>query len=327
MMTSRVISDLPALLIRAAGNVLARRRGAERLFVLNYHRILAQPDPLFDDEPTVDTFRWQMQLLARCFNVLPLPEAMTRLAAGTLPPRAVCVTFDDGYRSTHDLALPVLKEFGLPATVFVSTGYLGSGTMWNETLAGAVRRLPDGALDLSAAGLGTRVLHTGADRKNLLNELNAHAKYLPPAERLALTERMAALAGGASADSLMLTPQMIQTMAAECFEIGAHTVSHPILTSLGDDAARHEIVQCKRDLEAITGSPVRYFAYPNGKVGKDFDQRHVEMVKAAGFTAAFTTEVGAAARGRDPFQLPRSRPWDSNPVLFGLRLLRWLAQE
>jgi hypothetical protein len=82
MMTSRVISDLPALLIRAAGNMLARRRGAERLFVLNYHRILAQPDPLFDDEPTVDTFRWQMQLLARCFNVLPLPEAMTRLAAG-----------------------------------------------------------------------------------------------------------------------------------------------------------------------------------------------------------------------------------------------------
>jgi peptidoglycan/xylan/chitin deacetylase (PgdA/CDA1 family) len=326
MMTSRVISDLPALLVRAAATMLAHRRGASRLFVLNYHRILPEPDPLFDDEPTVESFRWQMKLLARCFNVLPLSEAMAKLAAGTLPQRAVCITFDDGYRSTHDLALPVLKEFGLSATVFVSTGYLDSGAMWNETLAEAVRCLPDGEFNMSEAGLGPHVLRTGVDRKNLLNALNAHAKYLPPAERLALTERVAEMAGS-RAGSLMLTPAMIQTIAAQNFEIGAHTVSHPILTSLGDDAARYEIFQCKHDLEAITGTPVRYFAYPNGKVGKDFDERHVEMVRAAGFTAAFTTEVGAAVQGQDMFRLPRSRPWDSNPVFFGLRLLRWLTQE
>ncbi|MFC5552250.1 polysaccharide deacetylase family protein [Massilia aerilata] len=326
MMTSRVINDLPELLVRAAGTMLSRRSGARRLFVLNYHRILPEPDPLFDDEPTVETFRWQMKLLARCFNVLPLSEAMAKLAAGTLPQRAVCITFDDGYRSTHDLALPVLKEFGLSATVFVTTGYLDSGAMWNETLAAAVRCLPDGEFDLSAAGLGPQVLRTRADRKNLLNTLTAHAKYLPPAERLALTERVAEVAGS-HAGSLMLTPAMIQAMAAQNFEIGGHTVSHPILTSLGDEAARDEIVQCKHDLEAITGTAVRYFAYPNGKVGKDFDERHVEMVRAAGFTAAFTTEVGAAMQGQNMFRLPRSRPWDSNPVFFGLRLLRWLTQE
>jgi hypothetical protein len=60
---------------------------------------------------------------------------------------------------------------------------------------------------------------------------------------------------------------------------------------------------------------------------KDFDEQHKEMVRAAGFAAAFSTEVGAAVRGRDLFQVPRSRPWDANPFLFGLRLLRWLAQE
>jgi peptidoglycan/xylan/chitin deacetylase (PgdA/CDA1 family) len=327
MTTPRVPSGLPARLFRATDHVLNPRQGADRLCVLNYHRILAQPDPLFDDEPTVETFRWQMKLLARCFNVLALPEAMTLLAVGRLPRRAVCITFDDGYRSTHDLALPVLREFDLPATVFVSTAYLDSGTMWNETIVDAVRSLPDGALDLTAAGVGARVLRTSADRKHLLDELTARAKYLPPAERLALTERLAAIAGGGGADNLMLTPQMIRAMAAQRFEIGAHTVSHPILTSLSDDDARHEIVQGKRDLEAITGTPVRYFAYPNGKVGKDFDERHVEIVRAAGFAAAFSTEVGPAVRGRDPFQLPRSRPWDTNPFMFGLRLLRWLAQE
>lgn len=327
MTTLPVPSSLPARLIRAAGTMFTPFQDADRLCVLNYHRILAQPDPLLDDEPTVETFRWQMRLVARYFNVLPLPDAIARLAVGRLPPRAICITFDDGYRSIHDLAMPVLNEFGLPATVFVSTAYLDSGTMWNETIADAVRRLPDGAVDLSGTGLGMREVRTSDDRRNLLNELTAHAKYLPPAERQALTERLTVMVGGGRADKLMLTPEMIRTMAAQRFEIGAHTVSHPILTSLSDEAARHEIEQGKRDLEAITGTPVRYFAYPNGKVGKDFDERHKEMVRNAGFTAAFSTEVGPAVRGRDLFQLPRSRPWDANPFLFGLRLLRWLAQE
>ena len=327
MTTLPVHSSLPARLVRAVGTMFTPFQDADRLCVLNYHRILAQPDPLLDDEPTVETFRWQMRLVARYFNVLSLPDAIARLAAGRLPPRAICITFDDGYRSVHDLAMPVLNEFGLPATVFVSTAYLDSGTMWNETIADAVRRLPDGAADLSGAGLGMRELRTGDDRRKLLNELTAHAKYLPPKERLALTERLAAMVGGGGGHDLMLTPEMIRTMAAQRFEIGAHTVSHPILTSLSDDAARHEIEQGKRDLEAIIGTPVRYFAYPNGKVGKDFDERHKDMVRAAGFVAAFSTEVGAAVRGRDLFQVPRSRPWDANPFLFGLRLLRWLAQE
>lgn len=326
MTTLRVPSSLPTRLIRAAGIMFTPFRHADRLCILNYHRILAQPDPLFDDEPTVETFHWQMQLLARYFNVLSLPDALAKLADGRLPPRAVCITFDDGYRSTHDLALPVLNEFGLPATVFISTAYLHSGAMWNETIAAAVRRLPDGAIDLSHAGIGMRELHSDIDRRNLLKELTDHAKYLPPAERLALTERLAAMVDG-NAENLMLTPEMIRSMAAQRFEIGAHTVSHPILTSLCDETARHEIEQSKRDLEAITGTPVRYFAYPNGKVGKDFDERHKEMVRTSGFAAAFSTEIGPAVRGRDMFQLPRSRPWDTNPFLFGLRLLRWLAQE
>jgi peptidoglycan/xylan/chitin deacetylase (PgdA/CDA1 family) len=327
MTTLRVPSSLPARLMRAASNMLTPFQDADRLCVLNYHRILTQPDPLFVDEPTVETFRWQMRLLARYFNVLSLPEAVAGLITGRLPARAVCITFDDGYRSIHDLAMPVLNEFGLPATVFVSTAYLDSGTMWNETIADAVRRLPGGAVDLSGTGIGTRELRTGDDRRKVLYELTAHAKYLPPAERLALTERLAEMVGGSHADNLMLTPEMIRTMAAQRFEIGAHTVSHPILTSLSDDAARHEIVQGKHDLEAITGTPVRYFAYPNGKVGKDFNERHVTMVREAGFAAAFSTEVGPAVRGRDLYRLPRSRPWDHTPVLFGLRLLRWLAQE
>jgi peptidoglycan/xylan/chitin deacetylase (PgdA/CDA1 family) len=325
MTTYRAPGGLGAGLIRAAGNAIAPRQGAQRLCILNYHRILAAPDPLLDTEPSADAFHWQMQLLAECFNVLALPDALAALEEGRLPPRAVCITFDDGYRSVHDLALPILREFDLPATVFVATAFIGAGNMWNEKILDAVRKLPEAPVDLAEVGLGTRTIASLEDRQRLLQELTERAKYLPPAERLALTEQLAALAGPGPGDALMLTPEMIRTMAASRIEIGAHTVSHPILCSLDDASARAEIGQCREDLEAIVGRPVRYFAYPNGKPGVDYDERHTRMAREAGYEAAFSTVVGAATRQNDPYQLPRSRPWERNRTLYALRLLRWLA--
>jgi peptidoglycan/xylan/chitin deacetylase (PgdA/CDA1 family) len=319
---------LTARLIRGIGDsIAARRRGTRRLCIINYHQILDVPDPMLKDEPTLATFRWQMQLMADCFNVLPLSEALEALGSNTLPPRAVCITFDDGYRSLHDLALPVLREFGLAATVFVSTGYVGSGNMWNERIINSVRHLPDGPLDLGVLGMPSVTLATREKRSKLLQDLTTRAKYLPPDERLAVTEKLETLAGARATQSLMLTQDMIRALAAGGVEIGAHTVSHPILSRVDDAAARYEIEQCKHDLEAITGKPVRYFAYPNGKPGLDFNPRHAVMVREAGYEAAFSTAAGAANAAHDLFQLPRSSPWDTTPMLYALRLLRWLAQS
>lgn len=313
-------------LIRGIGDSIAvPRRGAGRLCILNYHRILAAPDPMLRDEPALATFRWQMKLLADGFNVLSLQDALAALAAGKLPPRAVCITFDDGYRSLHDLALPVLREFRLPATVFVTTGYIGSGNMWNERIIDSVRRLPNGLIDLTPLGLAPLVLTNDDERRKLLHELTQRAKYLPTDERLGMTEALEKLAGAHATESLMLTSEMIRVLAANGVEIGAHTVSHPILSRVDDSVARFEIEQGKHDLESITGAPVRYFAYPNGKPGVDFDARHIAMARGAGYEAAFSTAAGAASARHDPFQLPRSSPWDSTPLLYALRLLRWLA--
>jgi peptidoglycan/xylan/chitin deacetylase (PgdA/CDA1 family) len=326
MSTHQKPSRLTARLIRAVGDGIApRKKGGGRLCIVNYHRVLAAPDPLLDEELDIHTFRWQMELLSECFNVMPLDQALHALENERMPPRAVCITFDDGYRSTHDLAAPVLREFGLPATVFVATGYVGSGNMWNDKIIESVRRLPDGLLDLAASGIGVRSIHTVEDRKRAVAELIEVAKYLPPPQRLALTVKLETLAGGASVQGQMVTSDMICAMASQGIEIGAHTVSHPILSNLEDNAAQYEIEQCKRDLEAITGNPVRYFAYPNGKPGLDFNARHAMMAKEAGYEAAFTTEIGAATMRGDRFQIPRSRPWDSTRPFYVLRLLRWLA--
>lgn len=326
-MTAPTTFNLTASAIRAIGNGIApRARGEGRLCIVNYHRILRAPDPLLESEPTVATFRCQMELLAECFNVLPLHDAVQMLATERMPPRAVAITFDDGYRSIHDLAFPVLHEYGLPAAVFVTTGHMERGSMWNDIILEAVRRLPEGWLELDDIGLGAYPLQTAEDRKQTLQALTERSKYLRPPGRAELSRKLEALAGGTLAQDLMLTREMVRVLDGGGVEIGGHTITHPILTRIDDDAARQEIAGSKRQLEEIVGKPVRLFAYPNGKRGVDFDARHVRMVSEAGFAAAFTTTVAGAACSRDGrFEVPRSRPWDTHRLMFAGRLLQWLG--
>jgi peptidoglycan/xylan/chitin deacetylase (PgdA/CDA1 family) len=313
-------------LVRFVGNRLTQRGpGRGRLCILNYHRVLESADPLLAAEPDVESFRWQMKVLADCFNVLPLDEAVDALARGDMPPRAVCITFDDGYRSTHDLALPVLREFGFPATVFVTTGHVGSSNMWNDRILESLRALDTQELDLSDAGLGSYAVGSLAERRETVALLTERAKYLAPELRQELVERLDRMAGTRQT-GLMLTDDMIRNMAHEGIEIGAHTISHPILATLNDESARFEMGESKRQLEAITGKQVRYFAYPNGKPGIDFHERHIAMAREIGFTAAFSTAMGAAGSQHDRFALPRSRPWDTTRPFYISRMLYWLAR-
>jgi len=325
MTASNRFNGLTPYLVRSLGNLAAsRNKGAGRICIFNYHRVLEEPDPLFEAEPDGAEFRWQMELLARCFNVLPLDVAMRALACGDVPPRAICITFDDGYRNIHDVALPILKEYNLPATVFVTTGSIDGGRMWNDTITESVRRLQRKALDLRDIGLSVYATASLEDKRRLIDTLIVHAKYLPPEGRSVITRKLEDVIDARLPD-MMLSRGMIATLAREGIDIGAHTVSHPILTHVDDAQAREEIRRGKLQLEEITGKTVRHFAYPNGKPEIDFDKRHVQMVKDAGYAAAFTTEFGPATARHDRFHIPRSRPWDTTPFLFTSRLLTWLA--
>lgn len=318
-------TSLASRLVRFIGDRIGAGRAAQgRVVILNYHRILESPDPLLASEPDAASFRWQMQVLADCFTVLPLHEALAALDSGQVPPRAVCITFDDGYRSTHDVALPILREFGFPATVFVTTGFIDTGSMWNDRILEVLRTTTAHHLDLEDVGLGSYPLGTLDQRRNAVQVLTEKAKYLAPAMRQDLVNRLDLLGSRAYREP-MLTRDMIRTLASQGIEIGAHTVSHPILTSVPDADALQELAESKRELEAITGRPVRYFAYPNGKRGMDFDERHIAMARKTGFEAAFTTALGAAGKADDRHALPRSRPWDITRPFYVFRMLRWLA--
>jgi peptidoglycan/xylan/chitin deacetylase (PgdA/CDA1 family) len=308
-------------LFRIVGDMLSPAGERGRLSILIYHRALAAPDPILHDAIDAATFEQHMALLRNEFNVLPLSEACARLARGGLPARAACITFDDGYADNEQTALPILKRLGLPATFFVSTGFSDGGIMFNDGVIEAVRRAPAGTHDLSQLGLGSYSLDDSASRRAAIDALIGQLKYRPVGERSALVEQLAAAMRSKLPKDLMRRAAPIKRLYDEGVEIGGHTINHPILTVLDEQQARTEIAGGKRQLEEITGAPVTLFAYPNGKPGRDYAPRHVELVKEAGFTAAVSTIGGVANRGSDLFQLPRFTPWDRSPRRFGLRLL------
>ena len=331
--------SLPHPLTTSLG-LLSPAGARARLSTLIFHRVLAQPDPLLPDTPDVTTFDWQMRLIARHFNVLPLGEAGRLLGEGRLPPRAACITFDDGYADNLTLALPVLQRYGLPATFFIATGFLDGGRMFNDTLIELVRRLPEGYCDLSAPSapsapatpadldLGRVELRTAADRRALIARLIAHFKYRPLHERQQAVEALAARFAVTLPTDLMLDTDGLRTLhRTPGVEIGGHTRNHPILARLATDEARAEIELGKHDLETRLDAPIRVFAYPNGRPGKDYTDEHVGMVRECGFELAVSTVPKAARRADDRFQLPRHTPWDKTPLRFGLRMLRTLASR
>lgn len=309
------------LLIKIAANLFSPSGKHARLSVLTFHRVLPEPDPLHPDEPDAQRFDQEMTWLARWFHVLPLDEAIRRLANGTLPSRAAAITFDDGYANNVSVALPILRKHRMPATFFIATSFLNGGQMWNDSIIETVRQCRASVLDLESLDLGRHAISDVSEKREAIERLLDKIKYLEPDHRLALIQRVQDIAKVAPTDQLMMRDEDVATLHRNGMQIGAHTCTHPILTSIPDKAAADEIAQSKRVLEHLTNAPVVLFAYPNGRPDRDYHSRHAAMVRAAGFEAAVSTAPGAAAHRRDLFQIPRFKPWDRTAYRYGLRMI------
>lgn len=293
-----------------------------RLSILIFHRVLPEPDPLFPDEMDARRFAEVCGWLKSWFNVLPLDQAVTRLKAGTLPARAACITFDDGYADNFQIAMPILQQHGLTATFFVATGFLDGGRMWNDTIIETVRGSTSPLLDFSSLNLGQYPVTTVAARRAAIAALIDQIKYQPVAQRISVTEQIARLAQAQLPQDLMMTSLQVKAMRQAGMQIGAHTVSHPILARLNEDQARQEISDSQVFLERLLNERVGLFAYPNGKPGEDYSPQTVEVVRSLGFDAAFSTQWGASGQGDDLLQIKRFTPWDKTRLRFGVRMLR-----
>jgi peptidoglycan/xylan/chitin deacetylase (PgdA/CDA1 family) len=198
--------------------------------------------------------------------------------------------------------------------------------MWNDAVIHAVRHCSKPVLDLSWSNLGKLPLGSLAERRAAIHRTLSHFKYLSAGARTEHTRRLLDQAEVPKLPSLMLTTEQLRSLRRHGISVGAHTVTHPILTTLEDTEAQREVAQSKADLEAITGEAVELFAYPNGRPGVDYDARHVEIVKNAGFKAAVSTAWGVGRGGTDLYQLPRFTSWGANTFVRGLRFAQNLRR-
>jgi peptidoglycan/xylan/chitin deacetylase (PgdA/CDA1 family) len=286
--------------------------------VLMYHQVIDEEDtnrnpPQAGMAVSIRTFRKQMVFLKKHYRVILLENLCQSLKRGEgISARTVVITFDDGWKDNYRLAYPALKEEGLPATIFISTGYIESpGMMWFHVvhmiwLSG--RLTPGTIFDLlrKAGGFGEIEQELLSQSPLTEDELIRGLKKFPEEIREGMIEELIkeSQIDPPKIDGRlwMLSWEEIRKMSQNRISFGSHAVSHRILTQLSGEELKRELLESKQAIETNARIPVVTFAYPNG----DFNPQIQELVKESGYLCACTT--GGKSRikdGVDLFALPR----------------------
>jgi peptidoglycan/xylan/chitin deacetylase (PgdA/CDA1 family) len=292
--------------------------------ILTFHRVNDDDDPFMPSLPTA-VFAGQMAHIARHYRVLTAEDLAARLQGGGVPRNALAITFDDGYRDNLTHAAPILKRLGLPATIFLVTGHVDTPrVLWFDRLAMAfktatARRVAVGNGHLLSLG-------TVGERLAALDDALDHLKHVSDDERSASIERLvtALHPNPERPKRLMLSWDEVDALRGLGFSIGAHTVTHPILSRLSADRAWDEIHGSKAAIEKALGEPVRAFAYPNGGAD-DYNETVTRLVRDAGFTCAVTTRRGLNDTDTPVLELRRGGPWEHHLPTFALKLAYYSA--
>ncbi|WP_395740780.1 polysaccharide deacetylase family protein [Prosthecobacter sp.] len=279
----------------------------------------------------VEVFRSICSMLAKEYHVVSLASLIEARTQGTrLPDNAVVLTFDDGYASNYELAYPILREFDLHATIFVTTGFLdGVEMFWFQRVDLALGRTKKELLDWRINGKNLRLyLGTYELRQQSLMRLLPELKELPDIDLLSEVDRLE--------EALEVDPSDFQTlpksmrpmsweMACEMslsghVDIGGHTHTHPILARCDSLSMRAEIATCRERIHAEIGELPTAFAYPNGG-SDDFTRETLMLVREAGFKAACTTISGRIHDNVSMYQLPRygspASVWEAEATVSG----------
>ena len=303
-----------ATLLEASGvGSLLRRVGAWRgILVLNYHRIGRRP-PWPSDvgiwSTTAEEFDQQMQFLARHFEVLSAADLLDGRARRD--GRCVMVTFDDGYRETYEVAYPILEAHGVPATYFLTTGFIdATHTPWWDEIAWMVRESP--RTELAAAGwFAAPQSLAEVDRQRTTKLLIDHYKTLPSEQAATFLDYVARATGSGRRDpseavSEFITWEMARDLDRAGMGIGGHTVSHPVLARLPQAHQRREIKSCLDRLEHELAARPRLFSYPEGMTDS-FDSATAACLEENGVDFAFSNYGGLVRTStRNPWDLPRT---------------------
>lgn len=275
--------------------------------ILAYHRVLRLPDQDafdFDIElvsASPEGFREQMLLLKRHFQPVSLVEAIATLDAGRyLPANAVAVTFDDGYDDNYRIAFPILRELGIPATFFVSTGHIDSGEPYHyDWLVHMILVTRAPTLSLPELGIDTAVPPSRSARRALASQVLRALKNIDVASQSILIDRLEREwqmpRGPNHPDCRPMRWDQLREMRAAGFEIGSHGVHHHMLAKLPQEELESELNDSRASIEMQMHAPARLISYPVGG-DRAFDQRVISATRNAGYVAACSYICGTNPR-------------------------------
>jgi peptidoglycan/xylan/chitin deacetylase (PgdA/CDA1 family) len=319
--------------------------------ILTYHRVTEGSSDSWSLCVTPKHFTEQLEVLRKIAYPLELQRLREAFEKGNpIPRRSVVITFDDGYADNLHNAHPILEQYGVPATIFLVSGYIGrDGMLWWDELESLFLQpgtLPE-SLSLAIDGT-TRTLELGESSRyseeECLRNRGWKAWEQPPSPRhstyysvwqtlrpLSETDRQIKLeelrswsgrSGNKSGEGMLSIQEVSALSRCPLIELGSHTITHPRLSAIANEAQRQEIEGSKIALEEMIGHPVKSFAYPYGG-SEDYTTETRTAVQKAGFTCACSTISDVVREGNDLFQLPRFQVGDWDGDEFSKRVVNW----
>jgi peptidoglycan/xylan/chitin deacetylase (PgdA/CDA1 family) len=298
--------SLRAGMFRLAQRANWRRQAA----ILTFHRFAGGDGGCRHGLPIerLDEF---MRYLVRHFRVVSLDELSFDLRHGVVRPSTVVVTVDDGYRDMFTLAAPVFRQYKIPASLFVVSDFVEGGrSIWTDRFRFVFEHAPRGRVEIRHYG-SAHVVEIRNERDRQRQEL----RWRERAKGMSVAERDDLLGAIARAWRIEMPREPLpgyralswaelRALAAEGFDVGGHTRTHPILSRISPHLLRDEIAGCKEMIEHAIGVPVRHFAYPNGR-REDYSSSVVMAVAKAGYAAAVTSVPGGNTPSTSPYELDR----------------------
>jgi len=312
IMLRRILSAL--LSFSGIHAILEHLRLSDRAFVLMYHRVLSPVGQLpHYVQPgmfvTAATFERQLSYLRNKFEITFLDELVAKARKGERIGRHCALTFDDGWGDNYSEAFPLLKKYGVPATIFLTTGFVGTQrTFWPEEIISCLARLDIGSLTgyqapqsfIRFAGEIGGVKR--ADLETLFEGAIELLKKKSPQDREEILSHLRGAFNGEPPPRQMLNWEEAREMAQSgLVRFGAHTVNHELLDQLPLQMVRDEIYLSRQEIEQRLEQKVTTFAYPNGNHSKAVQQLLVE----GGLEAAVTTRKGFVEHGMSFLEIPR----------------------
>lgn len=302
-------------LVRSGALKWAARLRPQGAAVLMYHSVLENPDEqwlvLGGIGHSAKVFRKQMEVVARRYRPVSMDDLLGFVSQGKhLPPRAVVVTFDDGYADNLEVAVPILNDLGIPAMFYITVDCIDNRRVpWPSRLRYAFFSTKESSWKRGADSRCT-ISDTESRNRAYLQACDDCAKLAGQEQERFVAEIETKLNAAIPAqnNNQMMTWDQVRAMRTKGHSIGSHTMTHPNMAYVSTEDSRRELLLSKQRLETELKEPIVHFSYPCPALSPHWNSETLAMSKQAGYRTAVTTDGGMVTQHDQPLSLHRMRP-------------------